>query len=56
MPCLGLSGEGFVAAEGYIGDAHLYAIIIELELEDISDSNTTNTIDSNIEFVSKFGF
>ncbi len=25
-----------MAAEGYIGDAHLYAIIIEVELEEVS--------------------
>ncbi len=55
MPCLGLSGEGFLAAEGYIGDARLYAIIIEVELEDISDSNTANTIDNNVEFMGKLG-
>jgi hypothetical protein len=34
-----------VAAEGYIGDACTYAIIIEVELEDFSNSNTANTID-----------
>jgi hypothetical protein len=44
-----------VAAEGYIGDARVYAIIIEVELEDVSNSNTTNTIDNNVEFVGKFG-
>ncbi len=44
-----------MAAEGYIGDARSYAIIIEVELEDISDSNTANTIDNNLEFVGKFG-
>ncbi len=44
-----------MAAEGYIGDPCLYAIIIEVELEDISDSNTADTIDNNIEFVGKFG-
>ncbi len=55
MPCLGLSGEGFVAAERYIGDARLYAIIIEVELEEVSNSNTANTIDNNVEFVGKFG-
>jgi hypothetical protein len=44
-----------VAAEGHIGDACLYAIIIEVELEDISDSNTAKTIDNNVEFVGKFG-
>ncbi len=44
-----------MAAEGNIGDARLYAIIIEVELEDVSDSNTANTIDNNIEFVGKFG-
>jgi hypothetical protein len=55
VPCLGLSGEGFVAAERYIGDARLYAIIIEVELEEVSNSNTANTIDNNVEFVGKFG-
>jgi hypothetical protein len=44
-----------VAAEGYIGDVRSYAIIIEVELEDVSDSNTANTIDNNVEFVGKFG-
>ncbi len=44
-----------MAAEGYIGDARLYAIIIEVELEDVSDSNTADTIDNNVEFVGKFG-
>ncbi len=44
-----------MAAEGYIRDARLYAIMIEVELEDISDSNTANTIDNNIELVGKFG-
>ncbi len=54
MPCLGLSGEGFAAAEGYIGDGRLHAIIIEVELEDVSNSNTADTIDNNVEFVGKF--
>ncbi len=44
-----------MVAEGYIGDACSYAIIIEVELEDVSDSNTANTIDNNVEFVGKFG-
>ncbi len=44
-----------MAAEGYIGDTCLYAIIIEVELEDVSNSNTANTIDNNVEFVGKFG-
>ncbi len=44
-----------MAAERYIGDACLYAIIIEVELEDVSDSNTTDTIDNNVEFVGEFG-
>ncbi len=44
-----------MAAEGYIGGACLYAIIIEVELEDASNSNTANTIDNNVEFVGKFG-
>ncbi len=54
MPCLDLSGEGFVAAEGYVCDACTYAIIIEVELEDVGNSNAANTIDNNIEFVGKF--
>ncbi len=44
-----------MAAEGYIRDACLYAIIIEVELEDVSDNNIANTIDNNVEFVGKFG-
>ncbi len=44
-----------MAAEGYIGDACLYANIIEVELEDDSNSNTADTIDNNVEFVGKFG-
>ncbi len=44
-----------MAAEEYIGDACLYAIIIEVELEDVSNSNTTDTIDNNVEFLGKFG-
>jgi hypothetical protein len=55
LPCLSLSGEGLVAAEGYIGDVRSYAIIIEVELEDVSDSYSTNTNDYNVEFVGKFG-
>ena len=43
-----------MAAEGYICDACTYAIIIEVELEDVSDSNTANTIDNNVEFVGIF--
>jgi hypothetical protein len=31
----------------------MYAINIEVELEDVSDSNTINTIDNNIDFVGK---
>ena len=55
MPCLDLSGEGFAAAEGKVGDACSYAIIIEVELaEDISNGNTADTIDNNVEFVGKF--
>jgi hypothetical protein len=53
LPCLDLSGEGFVATEGYICDACTYAIIIKVELEDVSDSNTADTIDNNVEFVGK---
>ena len=55
MPCLDLSGEGFVAAEGYVGDVCLSAIIIEVELEDISNGNTADTIDKYMEFVGKLG-
>ena len=44
-----------MAAEGYIGDARVYAIIIEVELEDVSNSNTADTIDNNVECVGKFG-
>ncbi len=54
MPCLNLSGKGFVAAKGYICDTCMYVIIIEVELEDVSNSNTANTIDDNVEFVGKF--
>jgi hypothetical protein len=32
----------------------VHAIIIEVELEDISDSNIADTIDNNVEFVGKF--
>jgi hypothetical protein len=40
-----------MAAKGDIGDSGLYTIIIKVELEDISNSNTTNTIDNDVEFV-----
>ncbi len=43
-----------MTAEGYIGDAGTYAIIIEVELEDVSNSNTANTIGNYVEFVGKF--
>ncbi len=51
VPSLDLSREGFMAAKGDIGDLSSYTIIIKVELEDISNSNTTNTIDDDIEFV-----
>ena len=31
------------------------AFIIEVELEDVGNSNTANTIDDDIEFVGEFG-
>ncbi len=51
VPSLDLSREGFMAAKGDIGDLGSYTIIIKVELEDISNSNTTNTIDNDVEFV-----
>ena len=51
VPNLDLSREGFMAAKGDIGDSGWYTIIIKVELEDISNSNTTNTIDNDVEFV-----
>ena len=51
VPSLNLSREGFMAAKGDIGDSGSYTIIIKVELEDISNSNTTNTIDNDVEFV-----
>ena len=43
-----------MAAEGYIGDTCVYAIIIEVDLEDVSDGNTADTIDNYVEFVGEF--
>ncbi len=55
LPCLDFSGEGFVAAEWYIGYTCADAFIIEVELEDVGDSNTADTIDDDVEFVGEFG-
>jgi hypothetical protein len=55
LPCLDFSGEWFVAAEWYVGYTRADAFIIEVELEDVGDSNTANTIDDDIEFVGEFG-
>ena len=55
MPCFDFSGEGFVTAEWYIGYTRADAFIIEVELEDVGDSNTADTIDDDVEFVGEFG-
>jgi len=55
LPCFDFSGEGFVAAEWDIGYTRADAFIIEVELEDVGDSNTANTIDDDVEFVGEFG-
>ena len=54
LTCFEFSGEGFVTAEWYIGYTRADAFIIEVELEDVGDSNTSNTIDNDVEFVGKF--
>ncbi len=55
LPCFDFSGEGFVAAEWDIGYTRADAFIIEVELEDVGDSNTADTIDDDVEFVGEFG-
>ncbi len=40
-----------MATKGYVGDGCPYAIIIEVELKDVSNGYTTNTIDDNVELV-----
>ena len=55
LPCFDFSGEGFVAAEWDIGYTRADAFIIEVELEDVGDSNTADTIDDDVEFVAEFG-
>jgi hypothetical protein len=55
LPCFDFSGEGFVTAEWYVGYTRADAFIIEVELEDVGDSNTADTIDDDVEFVGEFG-
>jgi hypothetical protein len=55
LPCFDFSGEGFVAAEWDIGYTRADAFIIEVELEDVGNSNTADTIDDDVEFVGEFG-
>ena len=54
LPCLDFSWEGFVAGEWYVGDVCTDAFIVKVELEDVGNSNTSNTIDNDVEFVGKF--
>jgi hypothetical protein len=44
-----------VAAEWYVGYTRVDAFIIEVELEDVGDSNIADTIDDDVEFVGEFG-
>ena len=44
-----------MAAEWYVGYTRTDAFIIEVELEDVGDSNTADTIDDDVEFVGEFG-
>ena len=44
-----------MAAEWYVGYMRADAFIIEVELEDIGDSNTANTVYDDVVFVASVG-